>query len=131
MLMPKGVVAVALAVALLGLVPTADAAVVTKREARAFLVRAVPPSAPRVMLRDLRATFFRTARLWVEPARRCRRRAATAVSCRYRARLVPDAEHRQRNWWPISCRGVVLVVRRARGRLQGRQRDYVCRTVRP
>ena len=131
MLMPKHVVAVAVAVAMLGWVPTADAASVSKREARTFLLRVVPRSAPRVMLRDYRAAFFRTARLWVEPARRCRRRAATAVSCRYRARLVPDAEHRRRNWWPIICRGAVLVVRRAGGRLQGRQRDYVCRTVRP
>ncbi len=131
MLMPNSVIAVALAVALLGWVPSAGAASVSKREARAFLVRAVPRSAPRVMLRDRRAAFFRTARLWVEPVRRCRRRAATAVSCRYRARLVPDAVHRRRNWWPIICRGVVLVVRRAGGRLQGRQRDYVCRTVRP
>ena len=131
MLMPKRVIAVALAVAVLGWVPTADAAFVSKREAREFVLRAVPRSAPRVMLRDRRAAFFRTARLSVEPARRCRRRAATAVSCHYRARLVPDAEHRRRNWWPIICRGVVLVVRRGSGRLQGRQRDYVCRTVRP
>ena len=131
MLKPKRVIAVALAVAMLGWVPTADAAFVSKRQARTFLVRDVAPSAPRVMLRDYRAAFFRTARLWVEPARRCRRRAATAVSCRYWARLVPDAAHRRRNWWPIICRGVVLVVRRASGRLRGRQRDYVCRTVRP
>ena len=80
MLKPKRMMAVALAVAMLGWVPTADAAFVSKRQARTFLVRAVPPSAPHVMLRDYRAAFFRTARLWVEPARRCRRRAAAAVS---------------------------------------------------
>ncbi|MDQ3850242.1 MAG: hypothetical protein M3296_06475 [Actinomycetota bacterium] len=129
--MPKRVIAVALAVAVLGWVPSADAAFVSKREARAFLLRAVPPGAPRVLLRDERAGFFRMARLRVQPARRCRRRAAAAVSCGFRARLVPDAAHRRHNWWPISCRGRILVVRRGDGRLQGRQREYVCRTVRP
>jgi hypothetical protein len=44
--------------------------------------------------------------------------------------LVPDAAHRRKNWWPISCRGSVLVGRMADGRLRGKQRDYVCRTTR-
>lgn len=129
--MPKRAIAVVLAVAILGGAPAADAAFVSKREARAFLLRAVPPGAPRVLLRDERAAFFRTARLWVSPARRCHRRADVAVSCRFHARLVADAAHRSANWWPISCRGAVLVVRRGDGRLLGRQRHYVCRTVRP
>ena len=130
--MTKGLIAVALAVALLGgWTPTADAAFVSKREARAYLLRAMPPGAPRVLLHDERSEFFRTADLWVQPARRCRRHAATAVSCRFRARLEPDAAHRKRNWWPISCRGSVLVRRLGDGRLQGSQRDYVCRTERP
>ena len=124
--------ALVLAVALSGgWAPTADAAFVSKRDARAYLLRAVPPAAPRVLLRDSRSEFFRTARLRVVPARRCRRHGAAAVSCRFRARLVPDAAHRKRNWWPISCRGAVLVRRLGSGRLQGSQRDYVCRTVRP
>lgn len=132
MLMPKRLLAMALAVALFGgWAPSADAAFVSKRQARAYLLRAVPPSAPRVLLRDRRSAFFRTARLRVEPARRCRRHGTRAVSCRFWARLVPDAAHRRRNWWPIHCRGAVLVRRRANGRLQGLQRDYVCRTVRP
>lgn len=131
MLMTKCLIAVALAIALLGgWAPTADAAFVSKREARAYLLRAVPPGAPRVLLRDERSEFFRTARLWVEPARRCRRHGPVTVSCRFRARLVPDAAHRKRNWWPISCRGAALVRRLGDGRLKGSQRDYVCRTLR-
>jgi hypothetical protein len=128
----KRLIAVALAVMLLsGWAPPADAAFLSKREARAYALRAVPPDAPRVLLRDERSEFFRTQRLWVQPARRCRRLGAAAVSCRFRARLVPDAAHRERNWWPISCRGAVLVRRLRDGRLQASQRDYVCRTVRP
>jgi hypothetical protein len=125
-------IAAALAVALLGSwVPAADAAFVSKREARGYLLDAVPRGAPRVLLGDERTNFFRTAGLWVEPAPRCHRRAAAAVSCRFRTRLVPDAEHRKRNWWPIACRGAVLVGRLGDGRLKGSQSNYVCRTVRP
>jgi hypothetical protein len=125
-------IAVSLAVvaSLSGWTSTADAAFVSKHEARKYLLDAVPPDAPRVLLRDERARFFRTARLSVQPARRCHRRAAVAVSCRFRARLEPDAEHRKRNWWPIACRGTVLVRRVDGGRLQALQRDYTCRTVR-
>lgn len=131
MLMRTRVIAVALAVTLLGgWAPAADAAFVGKRAARTYLLQAVPEDAPRVLLRDERAEFFRTARLWIEPARRCHRRAAVAVSCRMRIRLVPDAAHRARNWWPISCRGTVLV-RLVDGRLKGSQLGYTCRTVRP
>lgn len=127
----KRLIAMALAVAPLGgWAATADAAFVSKRDARAYLLRAVPPGAPRVLLRDERSPFFRTARLSVQRARRCRRHGAVAVSCRFRARLVPDAAHRKRNWWPISCRGAVLVQRLGDGRLMGSQRHYVCRTVR-
>jgi hypothetical protein len=130
--MPKRLLVMAVSIALfVGWTPTADAAFLSKRQARSFLLRAVPPSAPRVLLRDRRSAFFRTARVRVAPARRCRRHGAAAVSCRFRARLVPDAAHRRRNWWPIHCRGAVLVRRRANGRLQGVQRNYVCRTVRP
>jgi hypothetical protein len=82
------------------------------------------------MLGDERAAFFRTERLWVQQAERCRRRSDVAVSCGISARLVPDAEHRAKNWWPIECRGSVLVERGDSGRLQGTQRDYVCRTIR-
>lgn len=132
MLISKCMIAVALCAVLVGgRAPAADADFVGKRAARAYLLRAVPPEAPRVMLRDERAAFFRTARLWVQSARRCHRRSAAAVSCRLVARLVPDAEHRSRNWWPIVCRGAVLVGRLDDGRLKGSQRDYVCRTVRP
>lgn len=130
--MTKRLIAVALAIALPGgWAPTAEAAFVSKRAARAYLLRAVPPAAPRVLLSDERSAFFRTAQLSVEPARRCRREDAVAVSCRFRARLVPDAAHRKRNWWPISCRGSVLVRRLGDGRLKGSQQDYVCQTLRP
>jgi hypothetical protein len=129
--MTKHVIAVALAAALLGgSAPSADAAFVAKKAAREYLVGAVPKGAPRVLLRDERAAFFRTARLWVEPASDCHRHAAEAVSCRIQARLVPDAEHRKSNWWPISCSGAVLVRRMDDGRLKGSQLNYVCRTVR-
>lgn len=132
MLKTKRLIAVGLAVGLLGgWAPAADAAFVSKRDARAFLLRALPPGGPRALLRDERTLFFRTAHVWVEPARRCRRHHAAAVSCRFRVRLVPDAAHRKRNWWPISCRGAVLVRRLKDGRLKGSPRDYVCRTIRP
>jgi hypothetical protein len=126
------VIAVALAAALWGgWAPAADAAFVGKRAARTYLLGAVPAGAPRVMLRDERAAFFRTAKLWVQPARDCRRHDAAAVSCAIRARLVPDAAHRGANWWPISCSGAVLVRRQGDGRLKGEQLNYVCRTQRP
>ena len=132
-LMTKRSIAVTLtAVALVGGgTASAEAGFVSKREARAYLLDAMPPDAPRVLLRDERARFFRTAQLSIQPARCCHRRAATVVSCRFRARLEPDAEHRKRNWWPISCRGTVLVRRLDDERLQALQRDYTCRTVRP
>jgi hypothetical protein len=127
----KHVIAVALAVALSGgAAPAAGAAFVGKRAAREYLLGAVPKGAPRVLLQDERAAFFRTARLRVEPASQCHRRAADAVSCRIQARLVPDAAHRKSNWWPISCDGAVLVSRMGDGRLKGSQLNYVCRTVR-
>jgi hypothetical protein len=112
-------------------VPAADAAYVGKRAARTYLLHAVPKGAPRVMLRDERARFFRTKRLSVEPSRRCARHSAVSVSCRFTALLVPDAAHRSANWWPISCRGSVMVGLLRDGRLTGTQRNYVCRTVRP
>jgi hypothetical protein len=125
------VIAVAFAAVLSGmLAPAADAAFVGKRAARAYVVEHVPPDAARVMLGDERAAFFRTGRLWVQRAERCRRRSAVEVSCRIVARLVPDAAHRGANWWPIVCRGSVLVGRLGDGRLKGSQLDYVCRTVR-
>jgi hypothetical protein len=129
--MTKRLIAIALAAALMGgWASTAAAAFVSKREARAYVLRAVPRGAPRVLLRDERSAFFRTARLWVEPAQSCDRRDAAAVSCRFRARLMPDAAHRKRNWWPITCRGAVLVRRLDDGSLKGTQGPYVCRTER-
>jgi hypothetical protein len=130
--MTKRVIAAALAAALVGglAAPVAGAPFVGKDAARSYLLRAVPKGAPRVLLRDERAAFFRTQRLWVEPASSCHRDAAAAVRCRIQARLVPDAEHRKRNWWPISCDGAVLVKRMDDGRLKGSQLDYTCRTVR-
>jgi len=129
--MTQRLLAVALAGALLGgLAPAAEAAFVSKSQAREYLLRVVPRGAPRVMLDDKRAAFFRTDKVSV-PLRGCHRRSAAAVSCGVTARLVPDVAHRKRNWWPISCRGEVLVRRLGDGTLQGKQGDYTCRTVRP
>lgn len=126
------VIALTLGVVFAGVVPpAAEAAFVGKEAARAYLLEAVAKGAPRVMLRDERAGFFHTQRVWVQAARGCHRRSAVQVSCRIAARLVPDAPHRRANWWPISCRGSVLVKPLADGRLTGIQRDYVCRTVSP
>ena len=123
---------VAALVAALVLVPAASAegAYVAKRAARDYLRHAIPPAAPRVLLGDERAGFFRTQKLWIEAARNCRRDSAVAVVCRMSVRLVPDAAHRARNWWPIRCRGEVLVSMRSDGKLAGDQLDYVCRSVR-
>jgi hypothetical protein len=130
--MTKRVMAMALTGAIVGaFAPPAEAAFVAKRDARTFLLRVVPPDAPRVMLRDGRAAIFHTARLWVQPSSGCDRRAAESVSCRIVARLAPDSAHRKVNWWPIDCRGAVRVVRRGDGRLVATQQNYVCRTVTP
>ena len=131
MLLRTRVIAVAFAAVLSGVwAPAADAAFVGKRAARIYVLHNVPRGAPRVMLGDERAAFFRTERLWVQRAERCHRRSAVEVSCRIVARLVPDAAHRRANWSPITCRGGVLVGRLNDGRLRGSQLDYVCRTVR-
>lgn len=111
--------------------PVARAAFVGKDEARAYLLDAIRKGAPRVMLGDERAAIFRTERLWVQRAERCRRESAQVVSCRFVARLEADASRSARNWWPITCRGSVAVGRLQDGRLHGDQRDYVCRTTRP
>ena len=74
--------------------------------------------------------FFTTKRLWIQSARRCGRRDAATVTCRFGVRLVPDAAHREGNWWPVACRGKARARRLGDGRLQGSRRDYVCRTVR-
>ena len=87
-------------------------------------------SSPTEHLGDERAGFFRTQRLWIEAARNCRRDSAVEVVCRVNVRLVPDAAHRARDWWPILCRGEVLVSMRPDGKLAGDQLDYVCRSVR-
>jgi hypothetical protein len=110
--------------------PAADAAFVSKVPARAYLLRAVPPVAPGVMLGDARAKFFRTGRFWVQRAEGCHRHSDVEVSCRFVARLVPDAAHREQNWWPIECRGTLLVGLNDDGRMQGDQGDYTCRTIR-
>ena len=110
--------------------PVADAAFVGKKEARAYLVDAVRKGGPRVMLGGERGRIFRTAKLWVQRAERCRRRSEELVTCRFVARLQADPGRSERNWWPITCRGSVTVGRLEDGRLQGDQNDYVCRTTR-
>jgi hypothetical protein len=125
------IAAVAIALALSGSTASATTARLGKGEARAFLMQAFPPAAPRALLRDQRATFFTTGRLWLQDARRCARLDRATVSCRFRARLTPDAGHRKRHWWPISCHGSVRARRLGDGRLQGLPRGYACRRVRP
>lgn len=68
----------------------------SKREARAyFLMRCHP--AHRACCCATSGPVLRTAQLAIPPARRCQRRAGV-VSCRFRARLEPDAAHLERNW---------------------------------
>jgi len=110
--------------------PAAEAAFVGKDDARSYLLRVVPAAAPGVLLGDERGAFFRTGKLWVQRAERCRRRSNVDVTCRFTARLEPDAEHRAQNWWPIDCRGTLLVGLNDGARLQATQRDYACRTIR-
>ena len=66
------IAAVLLAAALLGSsVARGDTAPLNKREARAFLMRAFPPAAPRALLREERAKFYSTERLSLARAPRC------------------------------------------------------------
>ena len=75
------VIALTLSVVFAGIFPpAAEAAFVGKDAARAYLLKAVPRGAPRVMLRDERAGFLRTQRVWVQAARGCHRRSAVEVS---------------------------------------------------
>jgi len=129
-LMTTRLIAAALATAVLGgSTASADAATLSKRDARAFLVRAFPRAAPRALLRAERAEFFTTERLWVQDARRCGRRDAATVTCRF-----------GRAWYPTprtaSATGgrspVAAKRRRALGRRPpaGLAARLVCRTVR-
>src|SRR5688572_23739131 len=84
---------------------------ISKRQARAFVLRNLPPVAARAMLKDERAGLFRPGRIRVEPARRCDRESASIVSCRFRIRLRPTREGRTRNLAAIDCAGVDRVAR--------------------
>jgi hypothetical protein len=103
----------------------------SKREARAFIIRNLPPVAARVMLKDERARFFRPGRITVEPARRCDRENRSIVSCRFRIRLRPTREGRSRNLAAIDCAGIDRVARLSDGGIGGALGNYRCVNAAP
>jgi len=116
-------VAIALAAVLVA-APAASArdTVPTRKEARRWFVREFPAAAPSALLQDERGRRFRTKRLTVVPARRCRR-SRRQVECRFTAKLVPKERGQ---YGPIRCRGELWGKKR-NGRMLGRVGDYVCR----
>lgn len=103
----------------------------SRHDARTFIQRQLPDAAPALLLKDKRAKFYTTQRLRVQPARGCHRKNKSQVSCRYRLRLDPDAAHREANWWPIHCRGAILVTHLRDGALGGTLDYYTCRSKQP
>lgn len=103
----------------------------TKKDARKFIQVALPPSAPYVLLKDSRSSFFHTTALSVQPAHRCRRLARNRVSCRFRLRMEPDRAHRLAHWFPIACLGATEAIKPDDGNTFGEMRNYKCRTVIP
>jgi hypothetical protein len=85
-----------------------------------------PSVAPR-LLRDNRATFFRTKR----PIRvnSCTRVNRATVICRFSLILNPNAAHRKAHWFPIRCRGKVRSRHRVDNSIIGDVRGYKCRTI--
>jgi hypothetical protein len=104
---------------------------ISKREARGFIIRNLPPVAATAMLKDERARYFRPGRITVEPARRCNRENRSIVSCRFRIRLRPTREGRSRNLAPIDCAGVDRVARLSDGGIGGALGNYRCVNATP
>lgn len=101
----------------------------SKQDARAFIHRTLPPSAPKLLLRDKRQYFFSTQ--WVRVNQTCDRLDKSQVQCGFKLRLKPDKKHRKANWWSINCRGSVHVAHLSNGGIGGDVGAYVCKTVRP
>lgn len=93
-----------------------------------FQKKHFPPVAP-TLLRDERATFFKTKRPITVKA--CTRRNRPTVICRFSLILNPDAAHRKANWFPIRCRGRVRSRHRVDDSILGDVRGYTCRTLLP
>ena len=98
----------------------------SKRQARSFVVRELPPVAAAAMLKDRRAAFFRPAGIVVEPARACDRENKSIVSCRFAIRLRPTQARRAVGWTPIRCTGVDRVARLSNGGIGGELGNYRC-----
>jgi hypothetical protein len=98
----------------------------SKRQARSFIVRELPPVAAAAMLKDRRAAFFRPAGILVEPARACERENRSIVSCRFAIRLRPTQARRAVGWTPIRCTGVDRVARLSDGGIGGELGNYRC-----
>jgi hypothetical protein len=98
----------------------------SKRQARAFVVRRLPPVAAAAMLKDQRAAFFRPGGIRVEPARTCERENRSIVTCRFTIRLRPTKARRAVGWTPIRCTGVDRVARLSNGGIGGELGNYRC-----
>jgi hypothetical protein len=98
------------------------------RSASRFQKQYFPPVAPR-LLRDKRATFFRTKR----PIRvkSCTRVNRPTVICRFSLILNPNAAHRKAHWFPVRCRGKVRSRHRVDNSIVGDVRGYKCKTILP
>ena len=92
-----------------------------------FQKKYFPPVAPPTLLRDNRATFFKTKR--PISVRSCRRVNSATVICRFSLIMNPNAAHRRAHWFPIRCRGTVRSRHRVDTSIIGDVRDYKCKTV--
>ncbi len=128
----KKVLAAGLAVLALGApaVAAADPAIggfLSVKAAIRFQKKYFPPVAPTSLLRDNRATFFKTKR--PISVRSCRRVNRATVICRFSLIMTPNAAHRRAHWFPISCRGTVRSRHRVDNSIIGDVRGYKCKTV--
>ena len=97
-------------------------------EARTSVRRALPGQAPKLLLKDERASFYHTSSIRILASRRINR---SEINVRYRLLMRPDKEHREANWFPIRCRGWVWIGKLNTGRLIGDIKRYKCWTVNP
>ena len=128
----KKVLAAGLAVLALGApaVAAADPAIggfLSVKAAIRFQKKYFPPVAPRSLLRDNRATFFKTKR--PISVKSCRRVNSATVICRFSLIMTPNAAHRRAHWFPIRCRGTVRSRHRVDNSIIGDVRGYKCKTV--
>ena len=128
----KTVLVAGLAVLALGApaVAAADPAIggfLSVKAAIRFQKKYFPPVAPPTLLRDNRATFFKTKR--PISVRSCRRVNSATVICRFSLIMNPNAAHRRAHWFPIRCRGTVRSRLRVDNSIFGDVRGYKCKTV--